>query len=148
MLSAQLLPESPELVQKVMKRVHARERAMLDRELREVNSWSGHGIRRVRMPDGTHMSFRIPRNSYHFWIRKLGMECWQDPGFVHEFLRDNPQCRVHSEAAQVRILSGWTPGPAAQAYRRLRDSDKAAATPTAPPTRQGLIVPPRYATAQ
>lgn len=141
----QILPNNPEIIEKVMKAVRRKERAMLDRELREVNKWSGHGIRRIRMPDGSQMAFKVPRWSYFYWGRRLGFECWEDRQFVHEFLRDNPQCRVTSEASQVTILSGWAPNATVQAYRRMRDAEAPAAS--APPAKPSLILPPRFAKA-
>lgn len=38
----------------------------------------------------------IPVMAYHFWGQKLGYGCWNDKGFMDEFLRDNPECRVNS----------------------------------------------------
>ena len=39
---------------------------------------------------------RIPGTAYHFWGQKLGYGCWDSDAFLHEFLRDNPECRVNS----------------------------------------------------
>jgi hypothetical protein len=38
----------------------------------------------------------IPADAFHFWGQKLGYKCWEDKGFMDEFLRDNPECRVNS----------------------------------------------------
>lgn len=113
-------PNDEQAAQAVMRRVHAREQAKLRAERKAVGGWSLSGARGVRMPDGLRASFRCPTNSYHFWGKKLGYECWEDAGFVHEFLRDNPQCRIQNEA--FRMLSGWTPGSSfAKGFRRERD---------------------------
>ena len=50
----------------------------------------------------------IPTAAYHFWGQKLGYECWNDKKFMHEFLRDNPQCRVNSGGTK-EISVGWVP---------------------------------------
>lgn len=36
----------------------------------------------------------IPMATYMQMRREYGDECWSDPAFVREFLRDNPGCRV------------------------------------------------------
>lgn len=114
-----LLPESEEMIMKVHKLQQERYRRALARERKEAEKWSHLGMRKVRMPDGTHMKFRVPRNTYMMWQKKLGDECWDDAGFVHEYLRDNPQFRVTSKA--LNPLSGWTPASdKARLYRRIR----------------------------
>ena len=75
--------------------------------LREWKSRAHNMQRGVRLPDGTHCPYRIPSIAYHHWGRRYGYECWDDAGFVYEFLRDNPQCRVQNES--ISPLSGWTP---------------------------------------
>lgn len=49
--------------------------------------------------------FEIPSDSYHYWGRRLGYECWQDAGFVNEVLRDHPEWRVRY-AKESRITAG------------------------------------------
>jgi hypothetical protein len=51
---------------------------------------------------------RIPPTAYHFWGQKLGYDCWNDKRFMHEFLRDNPECRVNSGGTK-EIQVGYTP---------------------------------------
>lgn len=51
---------------------------------------------------------RIPPDAYHFWGQKLGYDCWNDNGFLDEFLRDNPECRVVSGGTK-EISIGWVP---------------------------------------
>lgn len=51
---------------------------------------------------------RIPTTAYHFWGQKLGYGCWNDKGFMDEFLRDNPELRVNSGGTK-EISVGWTP---------------------------------------
>lgn len=54
---------------------------------------------------------RIPPTAYHFWGQKLGYACWNDKQFMHEFLRDNPECRVNSGGTK-EIQVGWQPSNA------------------------------------
>lgn len=51
---------------------------------------------------------RIPADAYHFWGQRLGYECWQDKQFLHEFLRDNPDCRVNTGGTK-EIQVGYVP---------------------------------------
>lgn len=51
---------------------------------------------------------RIPPTAYHFWGQKLGYDCWNDNGFMREFLRDNPECKVNSGGTK-EISVGWVP---------------------------------------
>ena len=51
---------------------------------------------------------RIPGDAYHFWGQKLGYGCWEDKGFLKEFLRDNPECRVNSGGTK-EISVGYVP---------------------------------------
>lgn len=50
----------------------------------------------------------IPPTAFHFWGQKLGYDCWNDKGFMREFLRDNPECRVNSGGTKD-IHVGWVP---------------------------------------
>jgi hypothetical protein len=59
---------------------------------------------------------RIPVEAYHFWSTKLGNECWQDPAFKREFLRDNPQCAVRTDWDKT-TLHFSPPAPTAPAKK-------------------------------
>jgi len=140
-----LLPQSEEMIVRVHQRQQERYRQALEREKREAGKWNQNGVRAVRKPDGTHMKFRIPKLTYIMWQKKLGDECWDDAGFVHDFLRDNPQFRVTSIAENPTV--GWTPGSVtAKRYRQMRQQAPA-------PDKEerikdnGLIVPPKYQSA-
>jgi len=61
-----------------------------------------------RMLKNGEVKFAIHPQFYHYWGQRLGYKCWDDRGFVHEFLRDNPECRVKS--VSDRIVVGWKPG--------------------------------------
>jgi hypothetical protein len=111
--------DDEQLAQAVLQLAHEREQRKLDRMMREWSGRSHGGIRGVRMPDGTRLEFVVPREAYMYWAVREGVECWEDAGFVHEFLRDNPQCRVRAEA--VNALVGWSPmSEKAKAYRRQK----------------------------
>lgn len=108
-----------EMAQAVFRAAERRQKKEIDQALRAFKARSSHAQRMLRMPDGTHMAYRIPQIAYHYWGRRLGYECWKDDQFVHEFLRDNPGCRVHSEAVNPTILTGWAPSsPLAKMYRK------------------------------
>lgn len=56
------------------------------------------------------VTMQVHPKFYHYWGQRLGYECWEDKQFVREFLRDNPEARVTSKAANPSILvSGWQP---------------------------------------
>lgn len=42
--------------------------------------------------------------AYHYWGGRLGYQCWRDRQFVREFLRDNPDARVRTQAKSNRIV--------------------------------------------
>jgi hypothetical protein len=60
----------------------------------------GHEVGRVEA--------RIPLTDYFNMGQKYGFECFQDDGFMKDYLRDRPGCRV--ETVSGRIVTGWTPG--------------------------------------
>lgn len=52
---------------------------------------------------------------YHYWGQRLGYDCWNDPQFVKEYLRDNADSRVNAKLARTTIVNPWgqpalTPG--------------------------------------
>lgn len=58
--------------------------------------------------------------AYHYWGQRLGYECWGDPQFRKEYMRDNPEVRVKTNFKARG--TGWTP------------------TPPPPPAKQPLVV--------
>jgi hypothetical protein len=40
---------------------------------------------------------------FHYWGQRLGYDCWEDPQFVREFLRDNPEARVKSRPRNLTV---------------------------------------------
>jgi len=73
---------------------------------KEQRTAAALGGERKMMKHG-QVKFSIHPQFYHYWGQRLGYECWDDPQFVHEFLRDNPDCRVKN--VSDRIISGWRP---------------------------------------
>ena len=47
---------------------------------------------------------RIDLGAYFYWAMREGYECWNDKGFMREYLRDNPEVRVKSQARQTTVL--------------------------------------------
>lgn len=46
---------------------------------------------------------RIPLAAWHYWGQRLGYECWEDNGFLEEFLRDNPETAVRNYAKRTCV---------------------------------------------
>jgi len=49
------------------------------------------------------VKFRVHPLFYHYWGQRLGYECWDDAGFVREFLRDNESVRVKNVRPSPKI---------------------------------------------
>lgn len=49
-----------------------------------------------------HMS--LDAEVFFHWVRKLGKDCWNDPGFIKEFKRDNPEVIVKSRRRRTSII--------------------------------------------
>jgi hypothetical protein len=49
-----------------------------------------------------HMS--IDPEVFFYWVRKEGRDCWNDPGFIREFKRDNPEVIRRNRARATTIL--------------------------------------------
>jgi hypothetical protein len=47
---------------------------------------------------------RVTPESYHYWGRRLGYECWRDGQFRREFHRDNPSARVKYAPRTATII--------------------------------------------
>jgi hypothetical protein len=62
--------------------------------------------------------------SYHYWGRRLGYECWDDPQFLREYKRDN-------EAVRIKTIG--TPGAETVAMAK----NKAPAQRSGPKGRRG-----------
>lgn len=49
------------------------------------------------------LRMRIPEEAYFYWGLRLGFGCWQDKQFLHEYERDNPECRVRSRPRKCAL---------------------------------------------
>jgi len=78
---------------------------MAEREQRLAAAIQGE---RRRLDFG-EMKFQVHSRFYHYWGQRLGYQCWKDPQFVREFLRDNPECRIKNVSNKIRV--GYTPTP-------------------------------------
>lgn len=66
------------------------------------------GERRI-MRDGEqggYVDAMFHPTSYHYWGQRLGYECWDDPQFVAEYKRDNPEARVRQRNARTFSFAG------------------------------------------
>jgi hypothetical protein len=74
------------------------------------------GERRIFKIDGVggEVQFMVHPVSWHYWGGRLGYRCWQDAGFIREYLRDNPAARVKSRAINptLRVQGFKKPGAA------------------------------------
>ena len=80
---------------------------------REHTRKSVDGLGRLRM--------EVDPTSYHFWGHKLGYECWKDKGFLREYERDNPECRV--DCGGTRLQVGYGSGASARSVRFRKSYD-------------------------
>lgn len=46
---------------------------------------------------------RIPAEAYFYWMARKGYGCWQDKGFIREYIRDNPEVRVKSVSRRTTV---------------------------------------------
>ena len=85
-----------------------RRQQKLDKCLREMAQAAKVGGERLTLQGdsdgGGEVTMMIHPTSYHYWGQRLGYECWEDPGFRREYLRDNEAARVRSRARQLTIV--------------------------------------------
>jgi hypothetical protein len=73
----------------------ARQKRIAEANARLEQSWmEGFGEQ--------HMS--IDAEVFFHWVRKLGKDCWNDPGFIREFKRDNPEVIVKARKRNASII--------------------------------------------
>jgi hypothetical protein len=46
----------------------------------------------------------VDAESFFYWVRRLGKECWNDPQFLAEFRRDNPETIVKNRPRKETII--------------------------------------------
>jgi predicted dithiol-disulfide oxidoreductase (DUF899 family) len=49
------------------------------------------------------LHMRVDAEVFFHWIKKEGREIWNDPQFIHEFKRDNPDVRVLSGSRKTMV---------------------------------------------
>lgn len=86
---------------------------------KQVASAAANGKRKF-FGDQGEVQFQIRPEYFHHWGQRLGYECWDDPQFVREFLRDNPECRVDSRSPKIQ--SGYGGGSRATGSGRKPSS--------------------------
>ena len=69
-----------------------------------------NGERRTLHAEGTggEVEMQIHPVFYHYWGQRLGYECWRDPQFKREMLRDNPEIRIKNRVragAETRAMA-------------------------------------------
>lgn len=80
-------------------------RARCEREMALAAKANGERkILRGREGDGGEVKMMIHPASYHYWGQRLGYECWEDPQFCREYLRDNPAARVRTRTDRLTIV--------------------------------------------
>lgn len=86
-------------------RRHALKVAKMNQEM--VLAQRAGGVRRIvrdSQHGDAHVGHMVHPVSYHYWGQRLGYECWDDPQFVREYLRDNPAARVKTTTDRTSIL--------------------------------------------
>lgn len=59
-------------------------------------------LRRFNLKFG-RLRMRVSQESFDYWGQRLGYECWNNPQFLREYERDNPECRVRSAAQSTSL---------------------------------------------
>lgn len=98
-----------EIMDLVRKRLHSMAEAELavaqERQLKLAEFHAAMRTDEAHTVDGLGQHvLRITAESFHYWGRRLGYECWRDPQFRHEFRRDNPAARVKYAPRTATIL--------------------------------------------
>lgn len=76
------------------------------------------GAERRLLKDG-EVKMMIHPTSYHYWGQRLGYQCWEDKQFCAEYLRDNPEARVRSQADHLTVrVDGGLADRAAKRFRK------------------------------
>ena len=58
----------------------------------------------IKSLDGIgELAARVDRNSFTYWGKRLGFQCWDDKQFLKEYLRDNEASRVKSVGTKIQV---------------------------------------------
>lgn len=88
------------------------------------------GVRRIVRDaehGDAHVGHMVHPVSYHYWGQRLGYECWDDPQFVREYLRDNPEARVKTTTGRTVVTVDAKPAAALPPGTILDATGRAAA---------------------
>jgi hypothetical protein len=109
-----------EAVGAVLQKIAMKRAALMADEMREMAA-SGGERRVLRFADGNggEVKMQIHPFSYHYWGQRLGYQCWEDPQFVREYLRDNPEARVKSTSEVVSTIVAGAGGLASSGKKRF-----------------------------
>ena len=96
--------------------IPAEEIAALEKELRlgweldkSITKARQVGVGRInqdvaRAVDGLGaLKARIDMNSFTYWGKRLGFQCWDDKQFLKEYLRDNEASRVKTAGTKLQV---------------------------------------------
>jgi hypothetical protein len=50
------------------------------------------------------MHMRVDSDVFFNWVMREGREIWNDPGFIKEFKRDNPDVRVLTKSRKAMVM--------------------------------------------
>lgn len=98
-------------------------RKKINRMHQEMAAMARDGGQRmiIRCTDGNggEVAMQIHPFSYHYWGNRLGYQCWEDAQFKREYLRDVPEARVKSTAANPTVIVQGSGGLAAAGKKRF-----------------------------
>jgi hypothetical protein len=102
-----LRDESPEEAREIMRLAaelegeeFEQEAVARAREEQALMAGFNGGVASLR--DG-EVKMRVHPLFWHYWGQRLGYECWDDAGFVREFLRDNESVRVKNVRPRLTV---------------------------------------------
>lgn len=102
-----------DLIDEVKEELRYRKMMELQAAMQEQALAARHGRERFCLEIG-EQELMVHPVFYHYWGGRLGYDCWQDPGFVREFWRDNDICRVKNKSRKT--VSMGTIGPGMRKY--------------------------------
>jgi hypothetical protein len=125
------ISKSPRLLrfkEELIRGAQARQALMILRQqrLNEANARIEH---RIREGFGQKIA-SIDMELYFKTMQEHGQDCWQQPDFMDKFLRDNPECRIHTNFP-TRFGNGTGTVPSTRRGSGFPDSQP---TRSAPPS--------------
>lgn len=118
-------------VKDVLNAITRKKVAVMRREMRQMAAEGGERkILRFADGNGGEVRLMIHPMSYHYWGNRLGYQCWSDPGFIHEYLRDNPEARVRNTAEHPTVIVQGSGGLASSGHIRFHKTYSTTQTTT------------------